>query len=62
MQTLTEDLNWYDLYRAPTDVLSEPRASSEERLGSRIVDGEEHQYKRGYTFAEYTPWLKNHPS
>jgi carboxypeptidase C (cathepsin A) len=48
-------LNWYDLYRKAEAVLSE-----EERVGTTVIDGEVRKYQRGYTHAEYTPWLK-HP-
>lgn len=59
-----DSLNIYDLYRyklpseTPSRVL---KASSPDRIGKTMVDGEERTYKRGYTQAEYTPWLKHHP-
>jgi len=63
MSELTADLNWYDLYRVPNPLGSNGnlKASDDERIGSVMVGGEKKTYKRGYTFAEYTPWIKNHP-
>tara|TARA_B110001450_G_C17528245_1_gene443520 strand:- start:46 stop:327 length:282 start_codon:yes stop_codon:yes gene_type:complete len=62
---MTGDLNWYDLYRPvyPGGPLSKNKmlkSDSDERYGVSEVSGE--KYKRGYTFSEYTPWLKNHPA
>lgn len=60
---MTEDLNWYDLYRPvyPGGPLGKMlQSDSDERYGVSEVSGE--RYKRGYTFSEYTPWLKNHPA
>lgn len=55
---LTENLNWYDLYRPvyPGGGLS---MSKEERIGKTMIGGFEKEYVRGYTFREYTPWLRN---
>jgi len=55
--TLTENLNWYDLYRANPAV--SPLLTAEERIGKTTIDGVEREYKRGYTVSEYTPWLKD---
>jgi hypothetical protein len=54
----TGDLNWYDLYRPvyPGGPLGLLLSDSDERYGVSEVSGE--KYKRGYTFSEYTPWLK----
>lgn len=53
-------LNWYDLYRAaPSDGLM---SNDPERWGTTVINGVEKKYKRGYTFSEYTPWLKHHPA
>lgn len=62
MTNLTKNLNWYDLYRPtyPNSSLSVLLADSEERYGVSEVTGE--KYKKGYTFSEYTPWLKDHPA
>ena len=59
---MTGDLNWYDLYRPvyPGGPLSMLKSDSDERYGVSEVSGK--LYKRGYTFSEYTPWLKNHPA
>jgi hypothetical protein len=59
---ITGDLNWYDLYRHKYPDGLGLKADSDERYGTAYVNGEEITYKRGYTYAEYTPWLKNHPS
>ena len=56
MSTAIDGLNWYDLYRP-----AEPMLTEEERWTSTTVGGVEKKYKRGYTMAEYTPWLKNLP-
>jgi hypothetical protein len=63
MSDLTGDLNWYDLFRVPNpiDGTTMLRVTDEERYGSVMIGGVEKTYKKGYTFAEYTPWLKNHP-
>lgn len=64
MANLTQDLNWYDLYRIPNPLGSSKkvlRATDKERMGKVNIGGVEKTYKRGYTFAEYTPWIKNHP-
>merc|ERR1712147_363572 len=57
---MTGDLNWYDLYRPvyPGGPLSMLKSDSDERFGVSEVSGE--KYKRGYTFSEYTPWLKKY--
>ena len=61
MATLTEDLNWYDVYRIPNPLTKTLKATDKERYGTVNINGEEKTYKRGYTQAEYTPWIKNHP-
>jgi hypothetical protein len=64
MSVLTEDLNWYDLYRIPNPLSATKKAlkaTDKERIGSVNIGGVEKTYKKGYTFAEYTPWIKNHP-
>lgn len=48
--------NIYDLYRKDYDILS-AELGDESRLGTTMLGGEEKTYKRGYTPAEYTPWL-----
>lgn len=56
---MTGDLNWYDLYRPvyPGGPLKGMlKTDSDERFGISEVTGT--KYKRGYTFSEYTPWLK----
>ena len=59
---MTGDLNWYDLYRPvyPGGPLGMLKSDSEDRYGISERSGE--KYKKGYTFSEYTPWLKNHPA
>jgi hypothetical protein len=59
MNTLIKDLNIYDLFR--WNIPDPSSASGEDRLGSVMIGGEEKVYKRGYTAAEYTPWLKHNP-
>lgn len=54
INTLTKDLNWYDLYRP---LLADGGLSAEERIGKTVIGGVERTYKRGYTMKEYTPWL-----
>lgn len=54
--TLTENLNWYDLYRKNP---SESPLSAEERIGKTVIGGVEKEYTRGFTVSEYTPWLKD---
>ena len=64
MSDLTSDLNWYDLYRIPNPLGSGKKAlkaTDKERIGSVNIGGQEKTFKKGYTFAEYTPWIKNHP-
>lgn len=51
---LTEGVWWYDLYLPNRELKSDGP-----RLGKTMINGEEKTYKRGYTMAEYTPWLKN---
>lgn len=34
-------------------------SGKDHRLGSTMVNGELKTYKRGYTAAEYTPWIKH---
>ena len=50
--------NIYDLYRKnyETDLL---RAHHPERFGETLIGGEKKTYKRGYTQAELTPWIKH---
>jgi len=55
---LTENLNWYDLYR-PVYNAGGLTDKSEERIAKTVIGGAEREYKRGYTVAEYTPWLKD---
>jgi len=56
--TLTDGLNWYDLYRPvyPDGGLA---MTKEERIGKTVIDGVEREYIKGFTHREYTPWLKN---
>jgi len=64
MSTLVEDVNWYDVYRQPNPLEAGKKtlkATDKARMGSVNIGGVEKTYKRGYTFAEYTPWIKNHP-
>mmetsp|Transcript_6304 Transcript_6304/g.10698 ORF Transcript_6304/g.10698 Transcript_6304/m.10698 type:complete len:216 (-) Transcript_6304:61-708(-) len=67
MNALVDGLNIYDLYRytSPANQTTEAKqplvASSPDRLATVTVDGTERSFKRGYTAAEYTPWLKHHP-
>lgn len=35
---------------------------SPDRWGTVMIDGVEKKYKKGFTFSEYTPWLKGHPA
>jgi len=56
MDLLTSKLNWYDLYRTNYDLTDLKGAN---RLGKTVIDGEERVYKRGFTQAEYTPFLRN---
>lgn len=60
INSLAAGLNWYDLYRKvyPDGGLLKS-ATSENRLKSVMVDGEEKTYKSGYTMKEYTPWAKH---
>jgi len=55
---LTEDLNWYDLYRQ-NYALSPLNGDSEDRYATAIIGGEERTFKRGYTQQEYTPWAEH---
>jgi hypothetical protein len=66
MMGLLGGVNLYDLYRynSPDHTPAGHRplvASSPERIGTTIINGEVRTYKRGYTMKEYTPWLKHHP-
>ena len=54
---LTSDLNWYDLYRKTYP--GALKASDPERYGVTEINGVKHQYKRGKTVEEYTPWVKH---
>lgn len=58
INTLTEGLNWYDLYRP---VYGNPftQMTKEDRTGKVVIGGEEREYVRGMTHREYTPWLRN---
>jgi len=56
--SLTENLNWYDLYR-PVPPGGYFSMSAEERIGKTMIDGVEKEYVRGFTHREYTPWLRN---
>ena len=61
IETLTKDLNIYDMFRKKYDVklggaiLEQPKV---DRIGKVMVHGEEKTYTRGYTAKEYTPWAK----
>lgn len=60
INTITENLYIYDILRPiPAGALSKSR-NPDFRAGKTVVGGTERSYKRGYTMAEYTPWLK-HP-
>lgn len=52
------ELNVYDLFRKvyPDNALK--MKSPEHRLKSVNVNGKDKTYKRGFTMAEYTPWVK----
>jgi len=51
---LTDQLNWYDLYRyLYPDTIN---LSEEERWAETEVHGETKRYRRGFTHKEYTPW------
>jgi hypothetical protein len=56
-------LNWYDLYRKVYPGNINLASSAEELAASRegfaIVDGEVKTYRKGFTQAEYTPWVKH---
>jgi serine carboxypeptidase-like clade 1 len=54
IQSYSENLNWYDLY------LAADGPPPKNTHGVSIVGGEEKIYKRGFTAAEYTPWLKKY--
>ena len=62
---LASGLNWYDLFRHVYQ--DGPILQGHNRLQSVNVEGEEKQYKLGFTMKEYTPWVKhieenpNHP-
>lgn len=60
INNMTENLNWYDLYRPvyPGGPLKMLMSDSDERFGVSEVSGE--KYRRGYTISEYTPWLNKH--
>lgn len=55
MCNLTGDLNWYDLYRPKYG----EGLSAEERTVTTMVNGVEMTYKKGRTFRESSPFLKN---
>jgi len=59
---LTGGLNWYDLYRPllPAAPPKEGMTAAESRMGSVMINGTKKTYKKGYTFGEYTPWLKKY--
>jgi hypothetical protein len=52
---LVVGVNWYDLYK-PADTNPLNAAS---RTGKVVINGEERTYEKGYTMADYTPWLKD---
>ena len=57
IQNLTSGVNWYDLYQPAAD---NPLGMTDaDRMGKVVINGEERTYKKGYTFSEYTPWMKN---
>jgi len=53
----TSHINWYDVYR--TFYSGGLSASKSNRVGTTKVGNEERTYKRGYTQAEYTPFVKS---
>lgn len=63
IRTLTNGLNWYDLYGHvyADSAIAAGTLQEENRLGEAMINGELKTYKRGYTFEEYTPWLKDLP-
>lgn len=56
IKNLTNNLNWYDLYRVDSPPLL---ITGQDRYKSVNVNGQLKTYKRGKTFGEYTPWLKH---
>ena len=56
IQNLTQDLNWYDLYRPK---YGEGLAKSERTFKTINNAGEEFEYVAGRTFREGTPFLKS---
>lgn len=52
----TSIVNWYDLYRK---VYAGGLATDEPKFGEKEIDGVIHKYKRGYSAADYTPWIKD---
>lgn len=54
IEALTNQLNWYDLYRfLYPDTIN---LSAEDRWATAEVHGETKHYRRGFTHQEYTPW------
>jgi hypothetical protein len=60
MTELFNGLNWYDLYRKNYNIPdpSTKTLREESRLKSVEIGGETKTYKSGFTWDEYTPWLK----
>lgn len=64
INALTQDLNWYDLFRKTYPggpLLASSKASTvpADRIGYTTIDGVEKTYKIGKTMHEYTPWAKH---
>jgi len=61
VDNITSNLYVYDLLRPiPDGALGQSR-NPDFRVGKTVVGGVEKTYKRGYTMAEYTPWVKKNP-
>lgn len=59
IETLTGDLNWYDLYRWNYDLANATNMWTDaERMQEVTINGTKKTYKRGMTMQEYTPWMK----
>ena len=67
---LWQGLNWYDLFRKVYPQSAQTTATDDKkteqnyetsRIKTVMVDGEEKQYKVGFTFQEYTSWLNHLP-
>lgn len=39
--------------------MNKESVTEESRMGSAMVDGELKTFRKGYTSAEYTPWIKS---